>query len=270
VTRQKESATEAHYDLVPFDVVGESQEELEAFQIPPLKNFLQGVGRDDLSLDVGCGVGRHTIYMHRVGRRVVGLELSRESLKSIKKGHSVPLVQASNLGLPFRSDSFDSIISDGVISYTDDPRHALAETLRVLKEDGRLFVALYKRNHYYYYLHTYVGGALRFVLRRVPLGSHILDVSLLPVYHGLRNLIRRGRGSDWQRSRALFYDYFLAPNIRFYRKDEVLELVEEMDSTCMSYDVCPGWNAHTFLIRRKEARAYTGTPRADSVAIPGE
>ena len=252
-SRSQEEATERHYDRVPFDVVDESQEALEAFQIPPLRDFIKSVGPEDVLLDVGCGAGRTTIYLHRMGMHVIGLELSAGSLKAIRTRQAVPLVHASNLSLPFQSGSIDAVISDGVIPYTDDPRGALAETLRVMKDDGKLFVALYKREHYYYYLYTYVGGALRLVLGRVPFGDRVLDLTFLPLYHGLRNMIRRSRGSGWQRSRALFYDYFLAPSIRFYTRDEVVSWAESMGARCTRYDECPGWNAHTFYIDKRPA-----------------
>ena len=252
-SRGKEAATKEHYDQVPFDVVDESQEALEAFQIPPLRDFIDTIGPDDRLLDAGCGAGRTTIYAHLKGLRVIGFELSSGSLKSIKSRYPVALVQASNLGLPFRTDSFDAIISDGVIPYTDEPRAALEETLRVLKEDGRLFVALYKRDHYYYYLYTYVGGILRFILERVPLGDRVLDLTFLPLYHALRNVLRASRASSWRRSRALFYDYFLAPTIRFYTRDEIVNWAQSMGARCTRYDRCPGWNAHTFFIEKDRA-----------------
>ena len=246
---QKEEATREQFDQVPFDVVEETEEAIEAFQIPPLRDFIETIAPGELVLDLGCGTGRTTMYMERRGLRVVGLELSLGSLQAIKKRSPVSLVQGTNLALPFESESAHATISDGVIPYTDDPRLALAETLRTLKSHGRAFVAVYKRSHYYYYLYTYVGGTLR-TLGRLPLGQRLIDLTLLPIYHVARNTLRRGRKSSIEKSRSLFYSYFMSPTIRFFTRQQVIDWAEAMGARCTLYDRCPGWSAHAFVFEK--------------------
>lgn len=41
--------------------------------------------KDDLLLDLGCGKGRHSIYLNSLGYNVVGADLSKNSIQSAKK-----------------------------------------------------------------------------------------------------------------------------------------------------------------------------------------
>lgn len=246
---RREESTRRHYDALPFDVVEDSTAALEAFQIPPLREFIGGLNAADLVVDVGCGAGRNTVYLHRRGIRTVALELSVTSLRSIRDRVEAPLVQASNMSLPIKPGTADAVISDGVLPYTDDPVTCLRENLAILRPAGRMFLALYKRDNYYYYLYTYVGAAFRMIYR-LPLGRHILYSTAILAYHLLRNGLRRSRRSSWRRSRALFHDYFLAPRIRFYTRDQVLAWVSASNGRCVKYDRCRGWNAHTFVIQK--------------------
>lgn len=46
--------------------------------------FLQ-LQKDDLLLDLGCGKGRHSIYLNSLGFQVTGADLSKNSIKEAKK-----------------------------------------------------------------------------------------------------------------------------------------------------------------------------------------
>ena len=47
--------------------------------------FLQLKKEDDLLLDLGCGKGRHSIYLNSLGFKVVGADLSKNSINEAKK-----------------------------------------------------------------------------------------------------------------------------------------------------------------------------------------
>jgi SAM-dependent methyltransferase len=153
------------------------------------------------------------------------------------------------MSLPVKPGVVDAVISDGVLPYTDDPVTCLKENLAILKPGGRLFLALYKRDNYYYYLYSYVGAVFRGVYR-LPLGRALLHSTAVAAYHFLRNGLRRSRRSSWKRSKALFYDYFLAPRIRFYTREQVQRWVIEAGASCLRYDRCSGWNAHAFILEK--------------------
>jgi ubiquinone/menaquinone biosynthesis C-methylase UbiE len=54
---------------------------------------------------------------------------------------NVTFLRAAAEDLPFRSQSFHAVISNGVFNLIPDKRRALSEVFRVLTEGGRLMLA---------------------------------------------------------------------------------------------------------------------------------
>lgn len=89
-------------------------------------------------LDLGCGTGRNLPLFPR-GVRAIGLDPCRETLaKARRRAPGVPLVCARAEALPFRDDSFDTVVSGLVFCSVLDPARGLAEVRRVLRPAGRL------------------------------------------------------------------------------------------------------------------------------------
>jgi ubiquinone/menaquinone biosynthesis C-methylase UbiE len=99
-------------------------------------------------LDVGCGGGRYSIAMSRLGAgQVVGCDVSDDGLADARmRAGGLPDVsfeKASALDLPFDDGSFDFVFSSGVLHHTTDPDKGLDELTRVLRPGGKLYLLLY-------------------------------------------------------------------------------------------------------------------------------
>lgn len=101
-------------------------------------------------LDVGCGAGVDTILAamitgtdgSAVGVDIVPEMIARgESNLQMADIDNVSFHKTSGEGLPFPDDTFDVVISNGVINLIPDKRSALTEIFRVLKPGGRLMMA---------------------------------------------------------------------------------------------------------------------------------
>lgn len=88
-----------------------------------------GVGDSTRVLDAGCGAGEAVELARRRGARAVGLDLAPAE---------VPMVRGELSHLPFRTRSFDVVLTECVLCLADDVEAALAETRRVLDDGGRL------------------------------------------------------------------------------------------------------------------------------------
>ena len=95
-------------------------------------------------LDAGCGTGAAmTTYLAEYGE-VTGFDLSLLALEFCRLRSASRLVRASNVALPFSSNSFDLVTSFDVLYESSVPSDSLAvrESSRVLCPGGRLLLRL--------------------------------------------------------------------------------------------------------------------------------
>lgn len=83
-------------------------------------------------LEIGCGRGQ----MQNVVHDFIGCDLSLSAGSYLKK----PFVVCAAENLPFKNQSFDSVMSFTVLEHIINPELALAEMVRVLRRGGLLVV----------------------------------------------------------------------------------------------------------------------------------
>ena len=100
-------------------------------------------------LDAGCGTGLLTLALLRVLRRpaeITAVDLSGRSLQTARRAvrklgtdprQRVAFVRANALSLPFPDDSFNLVVTSGVLEYLP-LREGLGELARVLAPGGHL------------------------------------------------------------------------------------------------------------------------------------
>ena len=100
-------------------------------------------------LDAGCGTGLLTLALLRVLRqpaRIAAVDLSRPSLKTAHRAvreeadidhQQVGFAQANVLALPFPDDTFELVMTSGVLEYVP-LREGMRELARVLAPGGYL------------------------------------------------------------------------------------------------------------------------------------
>ena len=101
-------------------------------------------------LDIGCGAGVDTIIaaiMVGPQGKTVGIDLVPDMVKRAKQNLQLTRLQnvsfelASGEALPFASERFDCVISNGAFNLIPDKAKALQEAFRVLKRGGKFMVA---------------------------------------------------------------------------------------------------------------------------------
>jgi SAM-dependent methyltransferase len=104
------------------------------------------VGPAERLLEVGAGTGRIALPLHRRGRRIVGVDLSRPMLdryraKAAAEGLAPPpVLQADATRLPFPDAGFDAVLEVHVLHLVPEWRRALAEARRVLAPGGAVVI----------------------------------------------------------------------------------------------------------------------------------
>lgn len=108
------------------------------------------ISQGEQILDIGCGAGVDTILAAlSVGPKgsVVGVDIVPEIIARAQDNlqmvdlNNVNFKKTSGENLPFANDTFDVVISNGVINLIPDKEAAISEIIRVLKPAGRLMVA---------------------------------------------------------------------------------------------------------------------------------
>jgi len=101
-------------------------------------------------LDVGCGGGRYSMALARLGaNHCVGIDLAEESIRDAEHRASeldldnVKFRVASAAEIPFEDHSFDCVLFSGVLQHVAEPITVLNELSRVTRPGGMLFLLVY-------------------------------------------------------------------------------------------------------------------------------
>ena len=157
-------------------------------------------------LEIGCGMGTDLLQFARAGARCTGVDLTPRSVEITRHrfrmyGAEGNFMIGDGERLPFRSESFDVVYSNGVLHHTPDTAGAIREVRRVLRVGGVAKVMLYHRNSLNYWVEI--------VLRRGVLGLEFL----------------RGRSAEEIMSRVIeFSDHGARPLVKVYSRAEAREL----------------------------------------------
>ncbi len=96
-------------------------------------------------LDLGCGTGRHSLWLASAGATVTGVDFSEGMLEEArgKPGAEAVRFLAHDLGqpLPFAAGSFDLVVSGLVLEHLAALDAFFAEARRVLRPGGRAVVS---------------------------------------------------------------------------------------------------------------------------------
>ncbi|HET6973534.1 MAG TPA: methyltransferase domain-containing protein [Pyrinomonadaceae bacterium] len=157
-------------------------------------------------LEVGCGMGTDLLQFVRGGAYCTGVDLTPRSVEITRHrfklyGADANFMLSDGEHLPFRSESFDVVYSNGVLHHTPDTAGSIREVHRVLRPGGVAKIMLYHRNSLNYWIEI--------VLRRGVLGLEFL----------------RGRSAEDIMSRVIeFSDHDARPLVKVYSRKEVREL----------------------------------------------
>lgn len=109
-------------------------EALPVFQLFQIKSVL----------DLGCGTGRHCVYLAKNGFSVVGVDVSKSALRMANKWirkerlTNVAFMQGTMTNIPIDKNYFDAVISVSVIHHAvkKDIVDTITEVYRILRKNG--------------------------------------------------------------------------------------------------------------------------------------
>ena len=218
-----------------------------------------------LVLDVGTGSGRHAFHAAELGARVVAVDLGRSIDVARSNLPSTALtVQADAEQLPFAPETFDFVMSIGVLHHLPDPRRALARLVPLARTGGHVHIYLYWVPERAWQVHV-LGLVSRVRVVTVRLPHRLLHALCVPLAAGLALACvwpygaLRGRPRTRRIAHAFplktyadypfgvlvndQFDRFSAPLERRYARTEVLQLLDGLGLSDIRVLPHHGWVA---------------------------
>lgn len=89
-------------------------------------------------LDVGCGTGYFSLYFHRLGLKVTGLDSSEDMLdvarSKIEGKRGIEFISGEATNLPSPDNSFDIVTLITSLGFIKEPHRAISEAFRVARK----------------------------------------------------------------------------------------------------------------------------------------
>ncbi len=108
----------------------------------PTREALTYVRDGDVVLDVGCGSGRHALWLQQQGNEVVGIDQSQRAIDICRERGLESCEVMDMTDLNFEDDTFDTVVVIGtIIGLGDslaDVRDHFVEFDRITTDDGRV------------------------------------------------------------------------------------------------------------------------------------
>ena len=176
------------------------------------KGLLDAIGFNKTVLECGCGTGQLSHYLQLNNNRVLGIDMSLASLGLAveHKNHNsltrAAFAQMNIFNLAIKDNSFDVVISHGVLHHTFDARRAFGEIVKKLKPGGIVMVGLYNRPS------------------RLPT---LIRSKLIGFFGANIDFVVRTRIRDKRKAEIWVADQYYNPHETWHSIDEVLEWFSE-------------------------------------------
>ncbi len=186
-----------YYDAISTIIDGIYKTEMRRAEAEILGRYL----KDGRALDLGCGGGKH-LGLIASKAEAVGMDISPKLASIAMSRSSKPIVVGEAMRLPFKSSSFDSVVSVfGALNHVKSLKKTIKDIARTMRPDGVLILTAANKWNAGWYIKLVRKGGLS---------------SLRAAWGKREGMLRRSVGSEW-------FEVWT----RFYSMDEIKDMASE-------------------------------------------
>ena len=167
-------------------------------------------------LDVGCGTGRWSIYLSSKFSNVYAMDPSKAIYAAANLTKDIPgvhLIKASAENIPFEDETFDLVISLGVLHHIPDTQKALNTIVKKVNKGGQCLIYLYyalDNRSFFYKMIFYTSSFFRFFISKSPSFLKKITCDLIAIFVYLpfillSKLVKTVLGEKWGNKIPLSY-----------------------------------------------------------------
>jgi SAM-dependent methyltransferase len=193
--------------------------------------------KDALFLDVGCGMGRNSVYACKKGiKSGDAIDVDQRSLDAAKQnlqGLAVNTQYMSAYEIEFK-EKFDIAFSIGVIHHLEHPEKAIQQMMQAVKPGGKVLVWLYGRENNGWIVNIF-NPVRKILFSRLPLG--IVNIFAWILTAVLKGMLHLGwgklpyhdilRSTDLPHLKHIVLDHMIPQIAIYYTQQQAEDLLKQ-------------------------------------------
>jgi SAM-dependent methyltransferase len=223
IAEQKEQ-TKKQWNANPCGQVGDVSyspeyfQEVERFRYDEYGTWMRDFYRYDdhkdvKLLEIGVGQGTDLAQYCKGGAECYGVDITKGHWELAlanfsSRGYKAEIFLEDAADLHFENNSFDKVVSFGVLHHTPDIEQCVAQVHRVLKPGGKFVISLYHRNSFFWFTTKLIKEGI--------LKGHLFKIG----YAGLKSTIETG--ADGKN---------IKPYVKLYTRKSMTKLLEDFSTT---------------------------------------
>lgn len=114
---------------------------IDEIKLEYLLQILPSSGKNIKTIEVGCGSARLSCFLASMGYSTTCLDYSESALEVAKENYQITgnkgeFILGSAEDIPFVDESFDIVLSTGLLEHFENPQIVIDEMVRILKPGG--------------------------------------------------------------------------------------------------------------------------------------
>lgn len=144
---------------------------MDEIKLEYLLPILPSHKKDIKTIEVGCGSARLSCFLASLGYNTTCLDYSENALKVARGNYNIAgnngefiLGDAENI--PFKNNSFDLVLSTGLLEHFEDPQIVINEMVRILKPGGTFYSDIVPKKFSLFRAHMDFIKKLKYLMKK--------------------------------------------------------------------------------------------------------